>query len=563
MNVKSAVVTAFSLVMLMLLTACGGDSGGGGGGGGSTPPPEEPTELSITSTTPADGATGIATDANITITFSKDLDSSTITTDNFVLQDSHDANVVVSLTLSGRTVTVDPQTNLTNSDTYSLSVLSGLKDSEGNAFQDQAIGFTIEAQTFAASATPGIVIAEIGSDSYGRSVAIDGDGKIVVAGSATDNSGDHFAVARFDTDGSLDATFDTDGTVMTTIAYLNEQGRSVAIDGDGKTVVVGSTYLNTAAYAFALARYNTDGSLDTTFDTDGKVTTILGSSGNSSHAYDVAVQTDGKIVVVGDATNTGNNVDFAVARYNTDGSLDTTFDTDGMVTTAIGSGHDIGYGAAIDGNGKIVVVGYSSNGTDNDVAVVRYNTNGSLDTTFGTGGKVTTDFGSGNDIGYGVAIDSNGKIVVVGSANNGTNDDFAVIRYNVDGTLDTAFDTDGKLTTAFGSGNDNARSVAIDSNFKIVVAGSTANSEGFTDAVVARYTVNGVLDTGFDTDGKVITDAGTGSASDSISGIDVVIQGDGKILVAGTKTLYNTEYDRPERGYFSVIRYNTDGSLDE
>ncbi|MFT6765834.1 MAG: putative delta-60 repeat protein [Alteromonas naphthalenivorans] len=210
------------------------------------------------------------------------------------------------------------------------------------------------------------------------------------------------------------------------------------------------------------------GTLDGSFGGgDGKVTTNIN---GGDIAYGVAIQSDGKIVVVGES-----NSSFGVARYNTDGSLDTSFDTDGFLTTNFGS-VDAAYGVAIQSDGKIVVSGNSGN----DFAVARYNTDGSLDTTFDTDGKLTTDIGSSStDVAYGVAIQADGKIVVVGD--NGS--DFAVVRYNTDGSLDTTFDTDGKLTTDIGTATaDTARAVTIQTDGKIVVVGRSAN-----DFAVVRY----------------------------------------------------------------------------
>ena len=186
--------------------------------------------------------------------------------------------------------------------------------------------------------------------------------------------------------------------------------------------VVFSLLITVGAHPVAAA----DGDLDTTFDSDGKVTTAIG-SGNEQ-ALSVAIQSDGKIVAAGRSSN-GSNDDFALVRYNTDGTLDTTFDSDGKVTTAIGSGTETAYSVAIQSDGKIVAAGFSFNGSNNDVALVRYNTDGTLDTNFDSDGKVTTDIGSYNDYARSVAIQSDGKIVVAGFSNNGSNDDFALVRY--------------------------------------------------------------------------------------------------------------------------------------
>jgi uncharacterized delta-60 repeat protein len=372
-------------------------------------------------------------------------------------------------------------------------------------------------------------------DDGAHSVVLQSDGKIVAAGYSTDV----FAVVRYNIDGSLDTTFDTDGKVTTAIGSF-DSAYSVVVQSDGKIVAAGYSD-NGSKYDFAVVRYNTNGSLDTTFDTDGKVTTAIGSG--TDIAYSVVLQSDGKIVVAGYSYN-GTNDDFAVVRYNTDGSLDTTFDTDGIVTTAIGSNIDRANSVVVQSDGKIVAAGYSYNGSNFDFAVVRYNTDGSLDTTFDTDGKVTTAIGSGTDAAYSVVLQSDGKIVVAGHSRIGSNDDFVVVRYNTDGSLDTTFDTDGKVTTAIGSGTDEARSVVVQSDGKIVAAGYSRIGSNFDFAVV-RYNTNGSLDTSFDTDGKVTTAVGLGDDE----AYSVVLQSDGKIVVAGYS-------DNGSYNDFAVVRYS-------
>ncbi|RMD52107.1 hypothetical protein D6827_00705, partial [Candidatus Parcubacteria bacterium] len=325
----------------------------------------------------------------------------------------------------------------------------------------------------------------------------------------------------FGQSGQLDTNFSGDGKVTTAIGFYWEYGYGSAIQTDGKIVVAGYSS-NGSNNDFAVVRYNSDGSLDESFDVDGKVTTSIGPGNDFGQS--VAIQTDGKIVVVGYASN-GSNYDIAVVRYNSDGSLDTSFDGDGKVTTALGSGDDYGFSVALQSDGKIVVAGYSLNGSNNDIAVVRYNSDGTLDASFDGDGKVTTAIGSGDDYGYSVAIQTDGKIVVAGYANNGFNNDFAVIRYNSDGTLDASFDGDGKVTTAIGFGDNYGYSVAIQTDGKIVVAGY-ALINGQYDFAVVRYNSDGSLDTSFDGDGKTTTSVGS-----SIDyGKSVTIQTDGKII---------------------------------
>ncbi|MFB8794739.1 MAG: Ig-like domain-containing protein [Microcoleus sp.] len=371
----------------------------------------------------------------------------------------------------------------------------------------------------------GKVITPIGSgNDEGRGIAIDSSGKIVVAGYADNGGNFDFALTRYNTDGTLDTSFGTGGKVTTAIGPGNDQVNAMRIDSSGKIVVAGYAH-NGSNNDFALARYNTDGTLDTTFDTDGKVTTAIGSSDEFGNA--MTIDSSGKILVSGFTNNSGN-FDFALARYNTDGSLDTTFDTDGKVTTAIGSFNEFGNAITIDSSGKILVAGPTHNGSNFDFGLARYNTNGSLDITFDTDGKLTTAIGPGNDEGDIITTDSSGKIVVAGYANNGSNDDFALARYNSDGSLDSTFDTDGKVTTAIGSSNDRGRALTIDSSGKIMVAGY-ANNGSNDDFGLARYNSDGSLDTTFDTDGKVTT--AIGSSNDIISAIS--LDSSGKIVVAG------------------------------
>jgi uncharacterized delta-60 repeat protein len=291
--------------------------------------------------------------------------------------------------------------------------------------------------------------------------------------------------------GDLDTTFGTGGKVITDFPETDDEAFAVAIQPDGKIVVAGPTVVD-GAVDFGLARYKLDGSLDVSFGTGGKVTTDF--SGSQSIATAVAIQRDGKIVVAG-LTDAGGVPDFALARYNPDGSLDPTFGTGGQVTTDFSGGNDQAFGVAIQSDGKIVVAGVATI----DFALVRYNPDGSLDTRFGTGGKVTTDFSGDSDHAHGVAIQPDGKIVVAGTAGFA---EFALARYNTDGTLDTGFRTDGKLTTDFSGGIEQAHGVAIQPDGKIVVVGVAGE-----DFALARYNGDGTLDTSFSSDGKVITES--------------------------------------------------------
>ncbi len=364
----------------------------------------------------------------------------------------------------------------------------------------------------------GIVKTDFSVYDEGHTVAVLSDGKLLIAGYTAGQSDDDFALVRYNSDGSLDTTFGTDGIVTTDLGDY-DYGYAMVIASDNQIIVAG--YTGSDNVDFALVRYNSDGSLDTTFDTDGKVTTDLGSN---DYGRALALQADGKIVVAG---YTGNdNVDFALVRYNSDGSLDTTFDTDGQVTTDLG-GEDNGLALAVQADGKLLVAG--SSGTDNDdFVLVRYNSDGSLDTTFDTDGFAINHL-AGNDYGYALAIQSDDKILVAGSS--GT--DFAMARYTSDGSLDTTFATDGFAVHNLG-GNDYGYALAIQSDDKILVAGSSGS-----DFALARYTGNGSLDSTFGSNGKVITDFGGQDF-----GTALTIQADGKAIVAGYSS-----------GNFALARY--------
>ncbi len=307
----------------------------------------------------------------------------------------------------------------------------------------------------------GVVVTVIASsDDRPYSVAIQPDGKILVAGRSGASGQTDFTLVRYNTDGTLDSTFDSDGIVRTNIRG-DDFGSSLALQSDGKIVVVGESWNGlwgapNSSPDFAVVRYNQNGSLDTTFGENGKVTTPIGSY--SSNAFSVAIQTDGRIVAAG-FSNNGSNLDFAIARYDPDGSLDATFDSDGKVTTAIGSGNEHARSVTIQADGKIVAVGPYSGSFNDDFAVVRYDAGGSLDPTFGSGsGKATADFNNSNDNAYGIALDGNGRAVVVG----GSNDTFAIARFLLAPAQSATFEITGRLTTSSGLAVRGARVVLED-----------------------------------------------------------------------------------------------------
>ncbi len=364
-------------------------------------------------------------------------------------------------------------------------------------------------------------------------VAVQSNGKIVVVGTSGNASGNtDIAVLRYNTDGSLDTTFNGTGKVTTAIGDGDDTGTCVAVQSDGKIVVAGY-FSNGTDLDVAVLRYNSNGSLDTTFGGTGKVTTAIGNGDDTG--YCLKVQDDGKIVVGGGTALGGGPRAVAVLRYNTDGGLDTTFNGTGKVITPIGI-DGLCQSLAIQVDGRIVASGATVGNDVNvsyDFAVIRYNTNGSLDTTFNGTGKVITAFG-GAEGSTGVAVQADGKIVAVGRTNYAS-PDYLLARYNTNGTLDTTFGGTGKVTTGFGLLGDFALSVALQKNGKVVVAGVSTVTSGPSGntyvADMARYNTNGSLDTTFNGSGKVTMPIG---ASSQFNG--VAVQRDGKIVFAGWST---------------------------
>jgi uncharacterized delta-60 repeat protein len=362
-------------------------------------------------------------------------------------------------------------------------------------------------------------------------------------------------------DGDLDPTFGTDGKVLTDFDHSTDIANAVAVQADGKLVVVGTTYQDNdfSDEDFAVARYNPDGTLDKTFGAGGKVQTDF--PGLAAVASSVVVQPDGKIVVAGGAfllfTFAG---DFKVARYNPDGSLDTSFGDGGIVTTTFPEG-SYAFDVALQADGKIIAAGTvfvdfnPGESSNTDFALARYNPDGTPDVTFGNGGQVSTDFLGLEDDAFSILIQLDGKIVAVGSANDpATFYDFAAVRYLSNGSLDTTFGVAGKVHTDFGDQNfDRARSAALQPDGRIVAAGfAISQNGGVQNFAVARYTSNGVLDTSFGTGGMTQIDFGNCCQGAT----KVLLQSNGKIITVGGSNGESPEDD------FLLARLTADGSLD-
>ena len=372
--------------------------------------------------------------------------------------------------------------------------------------------------------------------------------------------------------GALDPTFNGDGTVITSLGTAQSAIKTMAIQPDGKIVVAGYSGSN-----FALARYNTDGSLDSTFDGDGIVIdgTNLNPAGHNEFR-DVALQADGRIVVAGFSTSSlVSDSEFALARYNTDGSLDTTFGGDGLVTTNIGIGSDVIDKLQLLADGRILVGGSNKA----YVALARYNADGSVDVSFDEDGKLFTTVidvpgGLGNLAGVSallmqadgkpVAVSFHARQVIVVQALTFYGSD--LIRYEADGTLDPTLDGDGKSSINF---TDQAQ---IHAN-SVVAGPAILQADGkFILAVKLGYissVFSAPYDWDFPADVTVLARYNTDGSRDDTFALSPIgfgvtgmaVQSDGKIVVAGTSPDPQTDSGRA-RADFALARFNSDGQLD-
>ena len=370
-------------------------------------------------------------------------------------------------------------------------------------------------------------------------VALQSDGSIVAAGTVTFNNVMQLSMVRYTSLGIADVTYGNSGYAIT--AFGNgAQANGIAILSNNEAIAIGYGE-PTGPTSCAIALYTTSGVLDTSFNGTGTNTTLIG---QGSTLNGVAIDANGNYVTAGVGVTNGTPVT-ALVRYNSSGILDTTFGTNGVVTTLVGY-ESYAQAVALQSNGQIVVAGYADVGSP-AFTVARYNSsNGSLDTTFNsTGtlpGTVTTVIGSTQASAYATAIDASGNILAAGSSD----DTFALVRYTSTGTLDTTFGSGGIVTTTIaGTSSSRINGITLQPNGQIVVVGYAGNY-----LALARYNTNGSLDTTFNSSGSqpgVVTT----SINEYAEGTGVVLNSSGQIIVVGFT----------DQGGL-VIRYNTTGLVD-
>ena len=351
--------------------------------------------------------------------------------------------------------------------------------------------------------------------------------------------------------GAVDTSFNG-GVQFSSPGEGEDYAAATAVQPDGKVITVGWTSTVAGGTDLALVRHGRDGTLDAGFGTGGKVVTGFAAQGGADQAHAVALQPDGKILVGGSIATTGTDLDFLLVRYNADGTLDAGFGNGGKVVTSFGSSTDRIHAILVQDDGRIVVGGDSDQGSSAsgvDFALARYNANGTLDASFGSGGKVLTAVRSqsARDSIYAMTwqqVGNQKRLVAVGGEG-----DFAAVRYLTDGSLDAGFGAGGKVGAVFGSTIGAARAVVATPQGQLVLAGASMN-----DVALARLNADGTLDAGFGNGGRVVSAL---SATNWDEATALVRQADGKLIVGGW--VYE---GAGSAGNFAVLRFDADGSAD-
>ncbi|MBP6427847.1 MAG: T9SS type A sorting domain-containing protein [Bacteroidia bacterium] len=360
-----------------------------------------------------------------------------------------------------------------------------------------------------------------------------------------------FSLNAYSQAGIIDSTFGINGVSQTPLSSTGlATSRNVIALSDGKYIVTGQVYVGSVS-ELCITRFNHNGTLDTQFGTNGKTTTAI-PGGILNYSFCSVMQPDGKIVL-GGHTYDGSGTQFVVARYDSTGNPDTQFGTGGFTIAGIGGTTfgDYAQGIALQSNGRIILAGTSYNGANTDFTMVAFDPNGIVDSSFGTNGSVITAIGSENDNCYSIAVQNDDKILLAGDIQNGNNYTFTCARYNENGSLDNSFSTNGIGQYPVGINDDDyGYSIKVQNDKKIVFGGTAYNGFDY-DFVIVRIDSNGVLDNGFGSNGIAMRDFGTGNDD---WGRAIEIQSGGKILVAGKTSIIGSS--------FGVTRFNEDGTND-
>jgi len=399
--------------------------------------------------------------------------------------------------------------------------------------------------------TNGQVVMTFGSaSSWPSSIALKPDGKFVISGRYSATSSSQIAVAQYNTDGTLDTSFDTDGKVIASFGTgTSAVARQLSISAAGKIKIAGIVGSN-----FALLQYNANGSLDTSFDGDGRILTPLTANEQFYQTNSIVMQPDGKYLLIINPQSLSPSSNFLIRRYNADGTMDTSFGTSGTVQTTFDTGLNEAKAAAVLPNGEIVVAGQAQplDLGYTDFAVAQYNSNGMADVSFNTDGKVTTAFEKGNDLLSHLLVLPNDELITIGTTEHGQRNtsffkDIVLSKYHSDGSLDTAFGNFGKVLSVFENNLNQVATASLQPDGKIILGNtySSFSTPGYVGELI-RYNIDGSLDASFGINGKKTL---------NFTPTSIVFQADGKMIVAGGGTLEGVNR-------FIICRYNSDGTLD-
>ena len=329
----------------------------------------------------------------------------------------------------------------------------------------------------------GFAITDLGGESESLAKVFEHDGKILSVGTSDQSGSFEHAILEYELSGNLNTSFGNGG-----VEYNQPLGNSstlsdAMIDADDNLIATGGS--SVSGVGVLLSKYGQNGTPITSFGVSGSVSHDLGLIESTS---ELEIQDDGKIVLAGYQAASGNPEDVLICRLNADGSLDGSFNSNGWVNLALSPNIDRANDIAIDGNGRIVVVGFTTNlaETGFEAFAARLLTDGNYDNTFGSNGVVYLDIGDGNDMASSLVLQPDGKIIIGGSSNDGNDDNFCLIRLNEDGSLDPTFGNNGIVITEISVGYDAIADMELQADGKLVVGG-TARVGSNDDIVLARY----------------------------------------------------------------------------